>query len=294
MSFMSRMIRRSFRKNDVIRDRGLSTPADVQRFDDILYGTDPKWQVLDVYRPKTEQGVLPVIVSFHGGAFVYGDKELYQFYCMSLAQLGFAVVNFTYRLAPEFKFPAPMEDANLVFGWLLEHAGEYGFDTDRIFAVGDSAGAHGLATYLNVVTNPAYAANFSFRVPEKLVIRAAALNCGIYGLKGTDPRDRLTRAIMKDYLPGRGTKRELELTEVALNLTTNFPPVFLMTCSGDFLQDQAPPLAKAFEEKGILYEYHFYSAGEQELGHVFHLDLRTKYSGICNREECEFFVKCVS
>ena len=294
MSLMSRMIRRNFKKNDVVRDKGLSTPPDVQRFDDILYGSDPKWQILDVYRPKEKEGKLPVIVSFHGGAFVYGDKELYQFYCMSLAQLGFAVVNYTYRLAPEFKFPAPIEDTNLVIGWVLEHADEYGLDESRIFAVGDSAGAHGLATYLNVLTNPAYAANFSFRTPENLRVRAAALNCGLYGLKEMNPKDLLTRSIMRDYLPGKGTAREKELTDVAANLTGDFPPVFLMTSSGDFLQDQAPLLANAFREKGIPFEYHYYSTEEMELGHVFHLDLRTKYSGICNGEECEFFVKCLS
>lgn len=99
---------------------------------------------LDVYRPKATniEEKLPVIVSVHGGGWVYGDKEGYQYYCMSLAQRGFAVVNFSYRLAPESKFPASIIDTNLVFGWILDHAEEYGFDTENIFAVGDSAGAH--------------------------------------------------------------------------------------------------------------------------------------------------------
>ena len=98
---------------------------------DIVYGTDPKRQALDVYRPRAAEGKLPVIVSIHGGGWVYGDKERYQYYCMSLAQRGFAVVNFTYRLAPKFKFPASLEDTNLVFRWVLDHASEYGFDNDH-------------------------------------------------------------------------------------------------------------------------------------------------------------------
>ena len=64
---------------------------------------------------------------------------------MSLVQHGFAVVNFTYRLAPEHKFPAAIEDTNLVMQFVMEHAREYGFDTDNIFAVGDSAGEIGRA-----------------------------------------------------------------------------------------------------------------------------------------------------
>ena len=143
----------------MIRDAGLTTPDDIQRFDNIVYGEDKVWQSLDVYRPKAIniEEKLAVIVSVHGGGWVYGDKKTYQFYCMSLAQRGFAVVNFSYRLAPESKFPASIIDTNLVFGWILDHAEEYGFDTENVFAVGDSAGAHMLGLYTNLCTNPKYA-----------------------------------------------------------------------------------------------------------------------------------------
>ena len=132
MSEVSYQIRAQFTAADDARDAGLTSPADIVRFDDIQYGPDPVWNVLDVYRPAGAVGALPVLVSFHGGAWVYGDKERYQYFCMALAQQGFAVVNFTYRLAPEFQFPAPLEDANAVFQWIGEHAAQYGFDTDRM------------------------------------------------------------------------------------------------------------------------------------------------------------------
>ena len=91
-------IREEFGTSDAKRDAGLTTPSDIQRFDNISYGKDPVWQSLDLYRPKSMDGKkLPVIVSVHGGAWVYGTKEIYQFYCMRLAQFGFAVVNFNYR-----------------------------------------------------------------------------------------------------------------------------------------------------------------------------------------------------
>ena len=90
MSLMSFALRRAFRRSDDKRDAGLTTPEDVARFDDIVYGPDHKWNVLDVYRPKGAEGALPVIVSVHGGGWVYGDKERYQYYGMSLAQQGFA------------------------------------------------------------------------------------------------------------------------------------------------------------------------------------------------------------
>ena len=122
---MSSIIRREFKKGDDIRDAGLTAPDDVIRYKDIAYGKDSAMQVLDVYRPKDTEGSLPVIVSVHGGGWVYGDKELYQYYCMSLAQRGFAVVNFTYRLAPEYQFPAPVEDTNSVFAWILDNKDKF-------------------------------------------------------------------------------------------------------------------------------------------------------------------------
>ena len=109
MSLYGLGLRASFKISDTIRDRGLQAPKDIVRFDNLPYGTDPRWQTLDVYRPKNAGGTaLPVIVSVHGGGWVYGDKNLYQYYCMSLAQHGFAVVNFSYRLAPRHKFPAAL------------------------------------------------------------------------------------------------------------------------------------------------------------------------------------------
>ena len=89
MSDWTDRVRKSFSEADDIRDAGLSTPPDVFRQDDILYGKDPVWQRLDVYRPRNSEGPLPVIVSVHGGGWAYGDKERYQWYCMDLARRGF-------------------------------------------------------------------------------------------------------------------------------------------------------------------------------------------------------------
>lgn len=126
MSLYGLGLRASFKISDTIRDRGLQAPKDIVRFDNLPYGTDPRWQTLDVYRPKNAgDTALPVIVSVHGGGWVYGDKNLYQYYCMSLAQHGFAVVNFSYRLAPRHKFPAALQDTDAVFHWVMAHAVDY-------------------------------------------------------------------------------------------------------------------------------------------------------------------------
>ena len=98
MNGMAEEIRVQFGEMDRKRDEGLTTPSDILRFNDISYGSDFVWNKLDVYYKKGTSENLPVIVSVHGGGWVYGDKDVYQYYTMHLAQMGFTVVNFSYRL----------------------------------------------------------------------------------------------------------------------------------------------------------------------------------------------------
>lgn len=291
MSQTSDYIRSSWKEADAERDAGLTTPADIVRYDDIVYGSDPKRQSLDVYRPKAGEGrKLPVIVSIHGGGWVYGDKELYQYYCMDLAQRGFAVVNFTYRLAPEYKFPAMIEDTNSVFAWVLANEDKYGFDLDHVFAVGDSAGAHNLSIYTCICSNPDYAKEYDFQPPAGFVPTAVALNCGVYDVEAekSDPESMLIK-LLGDFLPEAGSKKELELLHVTAHLTENFPPVFLMTATGDFLSAQAPVFAAELVKKSIPFVLRFYGDSHNKLEHIFHCNIRMEDAKKCNNEECEFF-----
>ena len=68
-------IRHDWGAADAKRDSEKKTPEDILRFDNILYGEDEKWQILDVYKLKSAEGRLPVIVNVHGGGWVYGTKE---------------------------------------------------------------------------------------------------------------------------------------------------------------------------------------------------------------------------
>ncbi len=291
MSKISEKIRKDFGDTDTKRDAGLTTPDDVIRYDDIPYGDDPAWQILDVYRPKGMEGQnLPVIVSVHGGGWVYGDKDRYQFYCMSLAQRGFAVVNFTYRLAPENKFPAALEDTCLVFSWVHEHAEEYGFHTDYVFAVGDSAGAHTLGLFSALCTNPEYGELFPFAPPKSYVPTAIALNCGVHIVTVSDkPEDQFSTNLMADYLEHKGSKEELYRVNVLGLITEDFPPTFLMTAEHDFLKYQVPAVTSKLIEKNVSFAARYYKDNSIKLGHVFHLNIRLDAAQRCNDEECDFF-----
>lgn len=305
MSKFSEVYCRMCEKGDAARDKGLVTPDDVVRYDNISYGEDPVWNLLDVYRPKqirdpadvsgtqmvsAEGQKLPVIVSVHGGGWVYGSKEVYQFYCMSLAERGFAVVNFSYRLAPAAKFPAPLEDTNRVFGWIMAHADEYGFDTDNMFAVGDSAGGNDLGLYACFLTNPKYAEQFSFSAPEGLKLRGVALNCGCYEIVIDGSKENeMNTALMRDYLPEGGVREELDAINVKMHVTPAFPPAFVMTCTGDFLENQAEPLVRVLKKNGVRCYFGYYGDNEHSLGHVFHCNMKSAFAKQCNDDECLFF-----
>ena len=290
MSKASEKFRKEAKASDDIRDAGLTTPDDIVRYDDIVYGDDPKWQVLDVYRPKAADGKkLPVIVSVHGGGWVYGDKERYQYYCMNLAQRGFAVVNFTYRLAPEHKFPAPLEDTNSVFTWVKANARQYGFDAKHIFGVGDSAGAHILGLYSGICTNRKYAANYDFAPPRGFAPTAIGLNCGAFVISLTGDGD--VPELMTDLLPGGGKPEDLALLQVADVVTGRYPPVFVMTATEDFLKDQPPFLIEKLMAHDVPFTVRYYGDKKKRLPHVFHCNVRSDDAKLCNDEQCDFFKK---
>jgi acetyl esterase len=92
-----------------------------------------------LYAPSA--GKLPVMLYLHGGGFTIGDLETHDSLCRQLAlRSGCAVLALDYRLAPEHRFPAAVDDAWAALAWLHEHAASLGLDGSRLAVGGDSAG----------------------------------------------------------------------------------------------------------------------------------------------------------
>lgn len=279
-------IRTEWGMEDMQRDRDIPFPEYAEAKYDIPYGEDIHWQITDIYTPKGKKGPFPVIVSVHGGGWIYSHKEHYRAYCASLTKYGFAVVNFNYRLAPEAPYPAALEDINRLFGWLLEHAEEYDIDKNKICAVGDSAGAQMLSHYLTMWSNSDYPA--PFKVKEGLSIKAVALNCGAYDLPGYLNRNGLD-PYLEAYFCGDSVKCS-EAVNIMPYLRSTFPPSYIMTSVNDFLRNEAKPFYEALKEEGVHCEYHLYGDDNtQELGHVFHCNMNLAKAWECNEDECRFF-----
>ncbi len=109
-------------------------------------------QVLDLYLPEKREGKLPVIVHFHGGAFMICSKRDDSVEPMLRGlERGYAVVSAEYRKSRVARFPAMVYDAKAVIRWVRANAEKYGFDTERIAVWGPSAG--GWLSSFTAVTN---------------------------------------------------------------------------------------------------------------------------------------------
>jgi acetyl esterase/lipase len=110
---------------------------------DIAYATQSPAQKLDIYLPDSSSGPLPVIVSIHGGAFMFGDKGDIQVVPMleGLTR-GYAVVSINYRLSGEALFPAQINDVKNAIRWIKKNADTYNLDPNNIAVWGGSAGGH--------------------------------------------------------------------------------------------------------------------------------------------------------
>lgn len=112
---------------------------------DVTYcAPDGVEQKMDVYLPKVAAEGRPLAVFIHGGGWSSGDKRAVAAMddIPSLLDAGFAVASLAYRLAPEYRFPAMIEDVKCAIRSLRAHAQDYGFDPEHIGAWGISAGAH--------------------------------------------------------------------------------------------------------------------------------------------------------
>ncbi|MDP3682897.1 MAG: alpha/beta hydrolase, partial [Ignavibacteria bacterium] len=99
---------------------------------------------MDIYYPSTYEPEWPVALYVHGGGWRSGDKTqgIGMQDVEELRKSGFLVVSVNYRLAPEYKFPAMIEDVKCAVRYLRAHSGEYNLDAQHIGVWGSSAGGH--------------------------------------------------------------------------------------------------------------------------------------------------------
>ena len=125
-----------------LKEEPLDAPEQLDVEDIFIPSSDKSRKIrLRIYRPKGKQD-LPILLYFHGGAFIYGTPEQYDFIFFRLAlAIDLLIVSVDYRLAPEHPFPAGMEDGYAALLWLSGYAGQIAGNKDNILISGSSAGA---------------------------------------------------------------------------------------------------------------------------------------------------------
>jgi acetyl esterase len=212
-----------------------------------------------LYIPFARAAALPALVYFHGGGWVLGDLATHDRLCRVLAaDAGCVVVAIDYRLAPENKFPAAVDDALAAFTWIASEARAFGIDPDRISVGGDSAGGN-----LAAVVSQTSAAERAPRVAYQLLIYPVTdLGCDTrsYDLYGDGYF--LTREIMlwfrSHYLRELGDVDDPRVSPLRADLRSPLAPALVITAGFDPLLDEGAAYARKLRSVGteVIYRCH--------------------------------------
>lgn len=203
---------------------------------------------------RNEDGTAqPLLVFFHGGGFVIGDLDTHDEPCRMLAHHGdMHVLSVGYRLAPEYPFPAPVQDARAAVRWARTHAASLGADADGICVGGDSAGGN-LATVVAL-----QCAREDRPVAAQLLIypttdATTSHPSHQHFLSGFVLTAADMSAFVGHYLAGNESLRRDERVSPALapDLERS-PPTLLITAGFDPLRDEGEAYATALSASGTI------------------------------------------
>ncbi len=257
------------------------------------------YHLADVWRPKERSGPLPVVLYVHGGRFARLSKDTHWIFNLVFARRGYLVMSINYRLAPQHRFPAAIEDVCEAWRWLHRNAAQFGGDPDRMIVAGESAGAN-LSTALTVAACYRRPESFARAVFEEAPVPKAVMPaCGIlqvsnperFGVTNPYLMDRL-HEVAEDYLHGVRVEAErgLDLADpvVALERAETperpLPPFFAPVGTWDVLIDDTRRLATALSRLGARCEARYYPRGF----HAFHGFVFTPSARQCWREAFGF------
>lgn len=202
-----------------------------------------------IYRPMDP--FRAALVYFHGGGWVIGTLEGADGSCRQLANRGrCVVVSVGYRLAPEAKFPSPVEDAYASVRWVADHAPELGVDPSRIAVGGSSAGGN-LAAAAGLVARDRGGPPIAFQL---LTVPVTELRSSARSTDEFAEGYGLTRADMEWYgshYVATDADRDHPYASVLRADLNRLPPAFVITAECDPLRDDGEAYADRLREAGI-------------------------------------------
>jgi acetyl esterase len=207
-----------------------------------------------IYRPKTADTDLPVIVHCHGGGWILGDKETHERLDRELANaVNAAIVFVSYTPAPDAHYPTQNEEAYTALEWAALNAAEFGGDPDRLALVGDSVGGNMTAalTLLGKERGgPMLAAHVLF-----YPVTNADFDTATYRRYADGPW--LTRAAMKwywdAYLPEEARRWEITASplQASVDELRSLPPALVINGEHDVLRDEGEAYARMLSQARV-------------------------------------------
>jgi acetyl esterase len=221
---------------------------------DIEGNTEPVKEVSDVqisgpgggfalrtYRPEGG-GPLPVVVYVHGAGWVAGNLDTHDNVCRYLCnRVPCAVVSVGYRLAPEHRFPAAIDDAYSAAVWAANHAGQLQADTDRLAVAGDSAGGN-LAAAVCLRARDQLGPSITFQL-----LVNPALDWTAYDAAGFEEM----KWCREQYLNGVEDYAKAYASPVLADNLSDLPQTFIITGEEDVLRDEGERYARKLTEAGV-------------------------------------------
>ncbi|HEX4051339.1 MAG TPA: alpha/beta hydrolase [Steroidobacteraceae bacterium] len=174
---------------------------------------------LDVYAPRAAKGNVPVVLFIYGGSWDSGRKAEYEFVGDALASAGMVAVIPDYRVYPQVRWPAFLQDNARALRWAVDHAAAYGGDPHDVFLMGHSAGAYDA---LMLGLDPRWLAEVGLDPVRDLQ--------GVIGLAGPYDFLPLTSARLQAIF---GPPQGRPATQPINFVTGHNPPLFLATDQAD-------------------------------------------------------------
>jgi acetyl esterase len=200
-------------------------------------------------------GLAPGIVWLHGGGFVLGSIESHDGVCRELAsRSGVAVVAVDYRLAPEHRFPAGLDDAVSVTRWVLENGREIGIDPNALAIGGDSAGGNLAAVVAQSLRESER--RLAFQV---LVYPATDATCRQpshrFFAEGLMLSERTIQWFLDHYITVRSLETEPRVSPLFAVDLAHLPPALVITAGFDPLRDEGRVYADRMRAAGVPVHY---------------------------------------
>ncbi len=218
--------------------------------------------LLDVSWPEGE-GPFPIVVNIHGGGWVIGSKEMDEPLCRYLTNRGYVVYNIEYRLAPDYPFPAAVNDCLGAVIWAKDHAADYNGDASRVAVMGGSAGGN-LAAMVALAWNDSYFTPTFSSYDHNASVQAAVVIFGVFDLAKSYPDKEWVAKMSLDmagsYLGGSpseaGENYNLASPVYYLDRAESISPMLIVCGDKDGLYPQSQAWDYALTERGVPHEFH--------------------------------------